>query len=60
MEIKCTVEELKELINNKTPVAGTTDVITNHYINNEKISSTVEPLKQSNFIKKIAKNLDEK
>jgi hypothetical protein len=26
MEIKCTVEELKELLNNKTPVAGTTDV----------------------------------
>ena len=26
MEIKCTVEEIKELLNNKTPVAGKTDV----------------------------------
>ena len=28
MEIKCTPQELKELLNKKTPVAGTTDVRT--------------------------------
>ena len=27
MDIKCTPQELKELIQNKTPVAGTTDVV---------------------------------
>lgn len=27
MEIKCTVQELKELMQKNTPVAGTTDVI---------------------------------
>lgn len=26
MKIECTVEELKELLNKETPVAGTTDV----------------------------------
>lgn len=26
METKCTVKEFKELLNKKTPVAGTTDV----------------------------------
>ena len=27
MEIKCTVQELKELLNKETPVAGTTEVL---------------------------------
>lgn len=45
MEIKCTVEEFKELIKN-TPVAGTTDVKTN--INPIRISETcIEHLAQS-------------
>lgn len=35
MEIKCTVQELRELIENKkeTPVAGTTDVMNKSEIN---------------------------
>lgn len=45
MEIKCTVEELKELIKN-TPVVGTTDA-------NVKI----KPLKNITFTEKIAKSL---
>lgn len=39
MEIKCTVEELKELIN-KTPVAETTDVIIK--LDSKKIISSLE------------------
>lgn len=48
MEIKCTVEELKELAKliNNTPVAGTTGV-------NVKI----KPLKNITFTEKIAKSL---
>lgn len=45
MEIKCTVEEFKELIKN-TPVVGTTDV-----------NAKIKPLKNITFTEKIAKSL---
>ena len=37
MEIKCTVEELKKLMENKTPVGGTTDVLNQNQL--EQISN---------------------
>ena len=44
MEIKCTVEELKELIQRNTPVAVTTDVIK---LDSNKITSTLEKCQNS-------------
>ena len=44
MEIKCTVEELKELIQRNTPVAVTTDVIK---LDANKITSTLEKCQNS-------------
>lgn len=39
MKIECTVDEFKELIKNKTPVAGTTDVVKTI---SENISSVIK------------------
>lgn len=44
MEIKCTVEELKELMQKNTPVAVTTDVVK---LDTNKITSVLEKCQNS-------------
>lgn len=46
MEIKCTVEELKELLKKEAPVAGTTNA-----------KRVVEPIKNAYFIDEIIKSI---
>ncbi len=43
MEIKCTVEELKEMLNKKTPVENATGEKVNLFINGKPISRLDNP-----------------
>ncbi len=44
MEIKCTVQELKELLNKETSVAGTTDELSRNLCNNQTLPPHEFPL----------------